>query len=188
MQVIDGKFSEGLFTTDQLKDLSHSDVIRTCSKCNKRRILHPLQETPDEDKAWFCKMNQDKNYNSCKIEEQPELRKRGKDPKYINNNAILQHVVDIVNHKTRHSEIVHDYVPVEITHENDICCEEAIRRFEGVTHPKPKNQRRAIEPTEDETTVQGTAQLGMATQPIVLDSSESESEENNGKRLKSAPF
>ena len=105
MQVVDGKFSERLFSADQLNDLKESNITVTCDNCGKSRWLPPLQEPPEDDQDWVCSKNQDPRYNSCDIPEQPELRKRDKEQKYIENNAILKHVRGVVNRATKKCEI-----------------------------------------------------------------------------------
>lgn len=173
MQVVDGKFSERLFSADQLKDLKESTLTVTCDKCKKRRFLDALQDPPEEDQEWHCSMNKDIKYNSCDIPEQPELKKRDKEQRHLDNNAILQHVRGVINRRTRHTAIVHDYLPVEITHETDICCEEAIRNLEADIGGQKAKRRAAIEKLGSRS---GLSMPGMEAHPIVLDVSDNETE------------
>jgi hypothetical protein len=127
MQVVDGKFSERLFKKEELNDLQESNIIMTCKDCGKRRILH--QDPPPENVEWTCSMNSDPKFNECKDVMEPKLEKVRRGPMSIYGNPILKHVVGVVNIKTRKTALVLDYLPVRITDETDLCCDDAITRL-----------------------------------------------------------
>ncbi|CAB9521770.1 ISWI chromatin-remodeling complex ATPase ISW2 [Seminavis robusta] len=126
MQVIDGKFTEKSFTADELSDLQQSTVKAICSRCLKTRFLPRLQIPPAEDEDWYCEMNSDKNHNLCETPEEKEERKNSQAQSRATEDPLLQHLLHVINFHTRRTELVVNHIPVEMVHETDICCEDAI--------------------------------------------------------------
>lgn len=142
LQVLDGKFSEMLFKAEEMENLTKSDTIVTCDKkgCGKKRRLMN-QDPPPEDDEWFCCMNKDTRFNGCKIPMEPNLEKTRRGPMPIRNNPILEYLVGVVHKKTRRTALVLDYLPVKISHAEDLCCREAINKLkdEILGNCKPKS-------------------------------------------------
>lgn len=166
MQVLDGKFSAMLFKKDELNDLQGSNNIMVCDVCKKRRLVDQLPSS--EDGEWRCEMNSDKIFNSCKIPMQPGLEKKRRGPKKILNNPILKHVTEVINTKTRRTALVLDYIPVQMTHETDSCCEDAINKLKeeisGVCQHKIEKE---LSPAKKSTKEKGKAIEGDSEEAIV---------------------
>jgi len=133
MRVLDGIFTEGVFSAKELDDLLRNDTILICDDCCKRRLLLDSQDPPDDDNAhWNCKMNEDTRFNSCTIPEAEEVqraKKREAMQQENENDPILKHLRCVINKATRKTAIVTDYFPIEVSHESDICCDEAIAKL-----------------------------------------------------------
>ena len=153
MQVVDGKFSERLFKAEELNDLQESNTIMTCDLCNKKRLI--CQDLPSEDGGWTCEMNNDPIYNSCSKPLQAKLEKVRRGPMPILNNHILKHVVSVVNPGTRRTGLVLDYLPVQITHETDLCYKNAINRLkEEISEASQSKRRKEGLPTSSDADTQ----------------------------------
>ena len=138
IQVVDGKFSEMRFKAEELKDLQESDIIVKCNACQKKRRLID-QDPPSADGGWFCSMNSDKRFNKCKTPQELGLNKTRRGPMPILNNPILEHVVGVINKRTKQTALVTDYLPVQITHASDLCCEDAIDKLKDEISGESQN-------------------------------------------------
>ena len=144
MQVVDGKYSESLFKAEELDYSQGIQTIVTCEDCGKKRLL--FQDLPPENNKWVCSMNADKRFNKCVTAEQRGLTKIRRGPLPIRNNPFLEYITGVINKKTKTTTpIVVDYIPVQITHETDLCCEDAIKRLKeeiyGVRRPKTTTEK-----------------------------------------------
>lgn len=135
--VIDGAYHTQKFTKAELDDLCRLDCWAQCCKCGKVRLLpageylwspskfcgcsHPDtpsfflflftdQDPPDDEEWWYCKMNKDSAYNSCKVPEQLKPRAVKSD---TTDDPILKHLLGVVNARTRKTPIVRDYASVQ---------------------------------------------------------------------------
>lgn len=132
-RVVDGIYTEGVFTEDELKDLTRNEIFLCCTKCNKRRLLLDSQDDVDEDN-FHCAMNHDTKYNSCSIPESMEV-KRAHERSIIQgsheSDPILQHLRGVINALTRKKELVIGCLPVvDAAQDSDICCDQAISSLE----------------------------------------------------------
>jgi hypothetical protein len=142
--VLDGIFHDGVFSADELKDLYENDQIVRCDHCGKNRKLLDGQSPPDDDNDWYCNLNTDQSHNKCEIPEEKSLRhfpKRTDKGGSLQNDPFLQHLLSVKNGATMKAEIVSEYLPVETSHETDICCEEAIKKFRCEIEAKPNEAK-----------------------------------------------
>jgi CW-type Zinc Finger len=150
-QVVDGQFSEKRFSTEELEDLRNNSTLLICQKCLKTRLLPPSQEPPDEDTEWSCEMNQDLLHNSCDIPE-AKFKHHGRIQSRAAEDPILRHLLNVVNKATMWKEIVADHLSVEIVHETDVRCEDAIEKLkQAIAGHKQNPGRRSLagQPKDD---------------------------------------
>ncbi|CAB9501707.1 ISWI chromatin-remodeling complex ATPase ISW2 [Seminavis robusta] len=132
-QVIDGNFSEKHFhfSAEELEDLKDFKSSVECSRCGKWRSFPADQDLPDQDANWYCEMNTDQRYNSCTIPVEAALLEHYRGQSRVQEDGLLRHLLRVVNPKTMKKEIVASHTPVEIIHESDCSCEDAIAKLEG---------------------------------------------------------
>jgi CW-type Zinc Finger len=102
--VIDGENIEASFTKDQLDDLYKVDCWATCCKCHQKRRLEGA-DPPDEDGNWCCEDNPDPDYNSCSKPLENNAP-QSVEAFQNTNDAILGHLLTVVNKKTRMTALV----------------------------------------------------------------------------------
>jgi hypothetical protein len=182
MQVIDGIFSEGVFTAHQLADLTRNDIIVMCDKCGKHRLLSETQDPPDESAPWFCEMNHDKKFNSCNIPEAKTIQgvpRQDTMHSSRQDDAILQHVMGVVNTTTRKDPLVSSAFPVETTGGADVCCEEAIANLRNeISQEKAKRSALVLAAKRKiaEKTGRNNVDGGLTKQHALLDTSHDDDE------------
>jgi CW-type Zinc Finger len=132
--VLDGFFSEGIFSKGELENFYASDITETCDKCGKIRILLETQFPSEDDEDWFCAMNQDTKHNSCDIPEEPRAKRVTKRvEKHVDGtaDALTTYLLSVHNKATHKKDpIVSSILPVEVKHETGICCNDAIQKLE----------------------------------------------------------
>jgi len=159
MSVLDGIHVDNNFFASELDDLQNNDIIMTCDKCGKRRMLPVNQEVPDDD--FVCSMNSDKLFNQCTSKEDPKLQEAPVELNFDkqNENCILQHLRQVVNTATRRKKrTVAGFCPVEVNRDGDNSCDEVIAKLKqeiaAKRHPrKPKAVKRNSESGDDEVQV-----------------------------------
>lgn len=140
MQVVDGKFSESQFKQEEIDDLQKSNTIIECDLCGKRRLVD--QVPLSDDGGWNCTMNSDPRFNACHKKQQVMLKKIRRGPMPVRDNYILEHLTQVVNNKTRRKELVLDYIPVRVTEEAGLCCEDAISKLkDDMSNPGSKKRK-----------------------------------------------
>jgi hypothetical protein len=144
-RVVDGIYTEGVFTADELKDLTRNEIFVCCAKCNKRRLLLESQDDVDGDN-FHCAMNHDTKFNSCDIPESMEV-KRAHERSIIQgvheSDPILQHLRGVINASTRKKELVIGCLPVvDATQDSDICCDQAISSLEQKISDQKKHREK----------------------------------------------
>ena len=151
IQVVDGKFSDMPFKAAELNDLQRLETIEICDQCGKKRRLINQQDPPSENCKWSCLLNNDTRYNKCSIPEEAGLKKPRRGPLPVCDNPILKHAMGVINKNTRWTALVMDYLPVQITHATDLCCEDAINRLKdqlsGKSKPDETDKTLAIKST-----------------------------------------
>ena len=153
MRVIDGFFTEGMFSAHELANLLKSDIIVTCDDCGKRRRLLGEQLPPGENEKWCCKMNDDKQHNRCDTAEE-KLLQRAKTgvalPDDYENDTFLQHLRGVINKTTRKTEIVTSCFPVEVSNDTDICCDHAIAKLkQEIKEKQEESQSKPVKKRPD---------------------------------------
>ena len=73
--ILDGFFSEGIFTSEELNDFYSNDVTETCDRCGKTRILPKGVFPYDDDENWYCENNFDSRHKSCDVPEEEKAKR-----------------------------------------------------------------------------------------------------------------
>jgi hypothetical protein len=123
--ILDGFFSEGIFSSKELNDFYSSVVVETCGHCGKSRILPAGVFPSEEDEEWFCEMNQDPRHMSCDVPQEERANRAAKrtDATISNtNDPLTKYLASVHNEATRRTgPIVSSILPVEVKNESGIC-------------------------------------------------------------------
>lgn len=115
--VVDGNCAFQTFSREELENLWKTEYFVDCNKCNKRRRLSDL---PDQEAQWVCSMNEDQNHNSCDDAEE-ECVRRTKKSCSLGKDHFLEHLVKVINKKTRHSPLVTKWEQVQSSLDCETC-------------------------------------------------------------------
>mmetsp|Transcript_37604 Transcript_37604/g.78030 ORF Transcript_37604/g.78030 Transcript_37604/m.78030 type:complete len:373 (+) Transcript_37604:1535-2653(+) len=105
--VVEGVPLEQCFDRSELENLEKTDYKVTCCLCGKKRLLDPDKDPPEDDEEWECTQIGDSYTCSVLADDTNSSCNRTGI-----QDVILEHLVGVVNHRTRKSPLVVAWSPV----------------------------------------------------------------------------